>query len=134
MAIEIDPENREFDMGEFRFKEQPVYANNLEVGNTKDGGDEKTVTNSPTPVRYGRSVKKRTWSASDIAPEYFDLFMDYYESGELIPIKCFNFGSDGDYNHVGTLNHASVDEVTWKSDDSGVGFDASGRALDFVRS
>ena len=134
MPIEIEPENRSYDMGEFRFKEQVVHANNLEVGNSKDGGDEKTVTNSDKPVRYGRSIKKRTWSASDILPEYYDLFMDYYESGELIPIKVFNFGSEGDYHPVGTLAQASIDEVTWKSDDDGVGFDASGKALDFVRS
>ena len=134
MSIEIDPENHQYDMGEFRFKEQVVHSNSLEIGNTKDGGDEKTVTNSDVPVRYGRSLKKRTWSASELLPEYFDLFMDYYESGELITIKAFNFGPDGEYHHQGTLTYASVDEVTWKSDDDGVGFDASGKALDFIRS
>ena len=134
MAIEIDPNNHEFDMAEFVFKEQKAYANSLEMGSTKDGGDEKTVTNSDKPVRYGRVLKKRTWSASDILPEFYDLFMDYYESGELIPIKVFNFGTDGEQNPVGTLVNASVDEVTWKSDDDGVGFDASGKALDFIRS
>lgn len=134
MAIEIDPNTREFDMGEFVFKEQRVYANNLEVGHTKDGGDEKTVTNSDKPVRYGRTLKKRTWSASDLLPEFYDLFMDYYESGELIPIKVFNFGVEGEHHPAGTLVNASVDEVTWKSDDDGVGFDASGKALDFIRS
>lgn len=134
MAIEVDPNNREFDMGEFIFKEQKAYANSLEMGNTKDGGDEKTVTNSDKPVRYGRVIKKRTWSASDILPEFYDLFMDYFESGELIPIKVFNFGAEGEQHPVGTLVGASVDEVTWKSDDDGVGFDASGKALDFIRS
>lgn len=133
MTIEIDPENREYDMGEFRFKDQVVHANSLEVGHTKDGGDEKVVTNSAVPVRYGRSLKKRTWSASEILPEYYDLFMDYFESGELIPIKVFNFGPDGEFSHKGTLTHASIDEVTWKSDDEGTGFDASGRALDFIK-
>ena len=133
MVIEVDPNNREYDMAEFRFKEQKAYANSLEVGHTKDGGDEKTVTNSDKPVRYGRVLKKRTWSASDILPEFYDLFLDYFESGELIPIKCFNFGEEGDEHHAGTLVNASVDEVTWKSDDDGVGFDASGKALDFIR-
>ena len=133
MEIKIDPNNHEYDMAEFRFKEQTVYANSLEVGHTKDGGDEKTVTNSNKAIRYGRTLKKRTWSASDILPEFHDLFMDYFESGELIPIKCFNFGEEGDDHHVGTLVNASVDEVTWKSDDDGVGFDASGKALDFIR-
>ena len=133
MPIEIDPNNREFDMGEFVFKEQKAYANSLEMGHTKDGGDEKTVTNSDKPIGYGRTLKKRTWSISDARPELFDLFMDYYESGELIPIKCFNFGTDGEQNYVGTLVNASIDEVTWNSDDDGIGFDASGKALDFIR-
>lgn len=134
MPIEIDPENRTYDMAEFRFKEQTVHANSLEVGHTKDGGDEKTVTNSDKPVRYGRVLKKRTWSCSDVLPEYYDLFLDYFESGELIPIKVFNFASNGDFHHQGTLTYASVDEVTMNSDDDGIGFDASGKALDFIRS
>ena len=134
MPIDIEPDNRTFDLAEFRFKEQPVHANGLEMGHTKDGGDERTVTNSNKPVGYKRTLKKRTWSATEILPEYFDLFMDYFESGELIPIKVFNFAEEGDFHHMGTLTYASVDEVTMSSDDDCVGFDASGKALDFIRS
>lgn len=132
MPNEIDPNNREYDLAEFRFKEQKVYANSIEVSHEKDGGDEKTVTNSNKPLRYGRTLKKRTWSASDILPESYHIMMKYYESGELFPIKCFNFDEVGNENHEGTLTYAVVTKVTKKNGDDGPEIDAEGKALDFI--
>lgn len=129
MSITIDPNDNSYDMAEMRLDGEPAYPNEFEYSVTEDGGEGKTVTNSKTPIRYGSSRLNVEWSASGLQPEEYNRLMEYKLKGKLFPINVYNFGTDGDYNLVATLNNAKITEVSYNYGDDGVTIDISGSAL-----
>lgn len=129
MAITVDPTDNQYDLAEVRLDQETIISNecNLDLG--EDGGDPKYATNSEDP--YRRSGKKNTveWGLSDIAPEYYDLLLEYKMSGKTFPIQYYTFGKGGKYNHRVTAVHARVKELNWSYSDDGPTIECSGDAL-----
>lgn len=130
MPITVNPDDNSHEMGLLRLAEEPLVSNEFsyDIGGGNNVG---TATNSQDPVRYKGSKNEYGWSASDIPPEYHDLLIQYKLSKKTFPITIFNYGPDGDYNHLGTLTSARVDSVSVNFGDEGMQLDVEGIALGF---
>lgn len=129
MTIKVDPTDTSYEMGELRIDSQVIYSNEFNVDVSEDGGDPKGVTNSPDPIRYGRSRNTYEWGASGIEPEFYDFLMEAKLKKKLFPIGVFNFGPNGEYKPVSTLVNSKITEVNYSYGDDGVTLDVSGSAL-----
>lgn len=129
MAITVDPTNNSYDLAEMRLDGETILSNENNVDLGEDGGDVKYVTNSEDGVR--RAAKKNTveWGLSGVEPEFYDLLLEYKLSGKVFPLQLYNFGKGGKLNHVLTLTHAKITELTKSHGDDGTTIDCSGNAL-----
>lgn len=129
MAISVDPTDNQYDMAEMRLDQEVIVANegNIDVG--QDGGDPKYAMNSENPYRRGRKKNTVEWGLSDIAPEYYDLLLEYKLSGKTFPLQFYNFGKGGKYNHKLTVVHATVKELKMSFGDDGYTIECSGDGL-----
>lgn len=130
MVIKVDPDDNSHDMGLLRLEDQELVCNEFEYS---IGGANNTrgSTNSVNAVGYKGGKNEFSWSASDIAPEFRNLLIQYKLEKKTFPITIFHHGANGAYIHEGTLTHARIDEVTPSYSDEGANLDVSGTALGF---
>jgi len=133
MAITVDPTDNQYDLAEMRLDQETIISNECNVDLGEDGGDVKYATNSEDPYRRGSKKNTVEWGLSDVAPEYYDLLLEYKLSGKTFPIQYYNFGKGGKYNHKITLVHAKVTELKLSHGDDGPTVECSGNALGVER-
>lgn len=121
--VDIDQTTDKYDMMAINLLGQDLVFNGAELTFGTEGGDPKYAANSNDPYRRSRRMNSYEGSITDVAMEFFPIIREAKRKRTNFDADFFNFGNEGDYEHMVTLLNCEITNISLSHGDDGKTFD-----------